>query len=338
MATVTATPTPWARAAPTPGRKPNTAPTPHHKRPAAAPLPDRKPPALAAAGRQLLAGQLRHTTVLQSFAFDDPRGHIYALQVLPSGLQLPGEDAPLSHAERSRNGDLCLNRLTLDGFPAGHMYLKGFGHGGSIGLQPSTVGITLWTEWDANPRSGYGRGVCRFRFTPGRVMSRDSGDLRTYRPVPGSTSNYPALDVVHHRLLLRYKTRGVARFALYDLTQFGARRFRPLADFPQPGADLRLPFQGMALYGNHAYQLLGSAYGPDNPASSGGDARLYRIDLRTGRVVWEQLERTAPDLDPREPEGLAILHRRGDEPRLCLGFTEGPAGARRFRLYYKALS
>ncbi|WP_156725327.1 phage baseplate protein [Streptomyces apocyni] len=303
----------------------------------AAPNPDRKPPALAAAGRELLTGELRHTTVIQSFAFDEQWGHIYALQVVSSGVQLPGEDAPRTHAERSLSGDLCLNRLNMDGSPAGHMYLKGFGHGGSIGLQPSTVGPTLWTEWDANPRSGYGRGVCRFRFADGQVLYRDSDGLLTYHPVPGSTSNYPALDLLHQQLLLRYKTKGVARFALYDLNRFRARSFRPLADFPQPGADLDLPFQGMTLYGDHAYQLLGRAYGPDNPPSSGGDARLYRIDLRTGQVDWEQLEQTAPDLNPREPEGLAILYGRRFDPRLCLGFTEGPPGARRYRLYYKAL-
>ncbi|MFI0219631.1 phage baseplate protein [Streptomyces lydicus] len=303
----------------------------------AAPASSRQPPALAAAGRQFLAGRLRHTTVLQSFAVDERRGHLYALQLVAGGVRLPGERTALPHAERARNGDLCLNRLTLDGSAAGHMYLKGFGHGGSIGLEEAAGGVTLWTEWNANPSSGYGRGVCRFRFTDGQLLERGSGELATYRPVSGSTSNAPAVDVTHRHLLLRYKRRGIPRFALYDLDRFRARWYLPLTDFPQPGAALGLPFQGMALYGNYAYQLLGSAYGTGNPASSGGNTRLYRIDLRTGRVVWQQLERTAPGLSPREPEGLAVL-RGGGTPRLCLGFVEGPAGSRTFRLYDKALS
>ncbi|MCL7497114.1 MULTISPECIES: teichoic acid biosynthesis protein C [Streptomyces] len=303
----------------------------------AAPAASRKLPALSAAGRPFLAGRLRHTTVLQSFAVDERQGHLYALQVVAGGVRLTGEETALPHTERVRNGDLCLNRLTLDGSSAGHMYLKGFGHGGSIGLEESANGATLWTEWDANPSSGYGRGVCRFRFTDGQVLERGSGELDTCHPVMGSTSNFPALDVTHRQLLLRYKRDGIPRFALYDLDRFRARWHLPLADFAQPGADLGLPFQGMALYGNYAYQLLGSAYGTGNPASSGGNTRLYRIDLRTGRVVWQQLERTAPGLSPREPEGLAVLRGSGT-PRLCLGFVEGPAGGRSFRLYDKALS
>ncbi|MGW7573419.1 phage baseplate protein [Streptomyces sp. NPDC054765] len=303
----------------------------------AASAPGRKPPALSAAGRQFLAGKLRHTTVLQSFAVDERRGHVYALQLVAGGFRLPGEKAALSHAERAGNGDLCLNRLTLDGSEAGHMYLKGFGHGGSIGLEEAPGGVRLWTEWDANPSSGYGRGVCRFRFADGQVRGRDSGELSTYHPVTGSTSNCPALDLSHRHLLVRYKRAGIPRFALYDLDRFRSRWFWPLTDFLQPGAGLGLPFQGMALYGNYAYQILGSAYGAGNPASSGGNTRLYRMDLRTGRVVWQQLERTAPGLSPREPEGLAVLSGDGT-PRLCLGFVEGPAGGRSFRLYDKALS
>ncbi|GAB7034449.1 teichoic acid biosynthesis protein C [Streptomyces sp. NPDC021749] len=301
--------------------------------------PDRALPGRAAAGRQFLAGRLRHTTVLQSFAFDEFRGHVYALQVVAGGVRLPGERAAVPHAVRVRRGDLCLNRLAPDGSPAGHMYLTGFGHGGSIGLEETVDGVALWTEWDANPASGYGRGLCRFRFADGQVLSRTSPDLRTYRPLSGSTSNSPAVDPVYRRLLLRYKRRGIPRFALHDLDWFRAGVFRPLITFAQPGARLGLPFQGMALHGSSAYQLLGSAYGTGNPPASGGNARLYRIDLRTGRVVWQQIDRTAPELSPREPEGLAVWRDGGaGTPRLCLGFTEGPAGGRTFRLYEKALN
>lgn len=303
----------------------------------AARAPDRKLPALSAPGRQFFAGRLRHSTVLQSFAVDERHGHLYALQVVAGGVRLPGEKAALSHTERARRGDLCLNRLTLGGADAGHMYLKGFGHGGSIGLEESAGAVTVWTEWDAHPSSGYGRGVCRFRFASGQVLDRGSHALGTYRPVPGSTSNFPALDVTHRQLLLRYKREGIPRFAVYGLNEFRNGWFAPLADFAQPGAGLGLPFQGMALYGDYVYQILGTGYGAGNPASAGGNTRLYRLDLRTGLVVWQQLDRTAPGLTPREPEGLAVLTANG-APRLCLGFTEGPAGRRTFRLYDKALS
>jgi hypothetical protein len=292
---------------------------------------------LAAEGRPwITGGWLHHRTALQSFAFDERRGHIYALQVMQGGIQLTGESRAYSHAERARRGDLCLNRLTMGGRLTGYMYLKGFGHGSALGVEETARGAAaLWTECDADPASGYGRGICRFRFIPGRVLNGTSRELAVFRPVPGSTSNCAAFDPVERRLLLRYRVAGRPCFALYDFDRFRARDFRPLTAFAQPAADLGLPFQGMTLYGNYAYQMLGTAYGPGNPPPR-GNTRLYRIDLRTGRVAQQVLDRTAPRLSPREPEGLAVLRAGG--PWLCLGFTQGPTGDRRFSLYYKAIT
>ncbi|WP_328731879.1 teichoic acid biosynthesis protein C [Streptomyces caniferus] len=291
---------------------------------------------LAAPGQgRLLDRPLHQTTVLQSFAFDERRGHIYALQVMQGGIRLPGEVRAYSHAERARRGDLCLNRLSPDGVLTGYMFLKGFGHGGALGVDAVNGGSELWTEWDANPASGYGRGVCRFRFSDGRTLHRHSRELATYRPVPGSTSNCAVLDTTKRRLLLRYKVGGSPRFAVYEADRFAARDFRPITDFAQPDADLGLPFQGMALDGDSVYQLLGSGYGPDNPPSSAGNTRLSRIDWRTGTVTRAIVDRTAPGLSWREPEGLAV--RRGTGTWLYVGFAHGPRGRRRFSLYAKRL-
>jgi hypothetical protein len=90
----------------------------------------------------------------------------------------------------------------------------------------------------------------------------------------------------------------------------------------------------MALHGDYMYQMLGTGYGPANPRSSGGNTRLFRVDWRTGRVV-QSLDRTAPQLYPREPEGLAVLREGG--PWLCSGFTQGQSGDREFSIYYKAI-
>ncbi|MGW1029590.1 phage baseplate protein [Streptomyces sp. NPDC002577] len=299
---------------------------------------DPKPAGLAPAGKLWIRdARLHHSTVLQSFAFDERHGHMYALQVMEGGVRLPGEPHAYTHAERAAGGDLCLNRLAMDGTLIGHMYLLGFGHGGAIGVE-DTVRNTgaLWTEWDAHPASGYGRGICRFPFTAGAVLTRTSRRIATYRPVPGSTSNYVALDPAHDQLLLRYKVDGTPRYGVYKLSQFASRNFRSVADFSQPGAELGLPFQGMTLYGPYAYQLLGNAYGPGNPSSSAGNVQLYRIDLRTGRVLQQVLDSTAKGLYPREPEGLAVLRQGG--PWLCMGFTQGRVRERRFSLYYKPIT
>ncbi|MEU6393673.1 teichoic acid biosynthesis protein C [Streptomyces sp. NPDC046939] len=278
--------------------------------------------------------RLRHGTVMQSFAFDEAHHCLYALQVMQGGVRLPGEKRTYTHDERARNGDLCLNRLNYRGVLTGSMFLKGFGHGGAMGVERHGKGTRLWTEWDAHPASGYGRGVCAFQFVDGRVLTRHSGRLATYHPVPGSTSNSVTIDGGRRRLLLRYKTQGGPRFAVYDLARFVAREFRPLADFPQPDAHLGLPFQGMALTGNTLYHLMGSGYGPHNPPASGGNTYLGRVNWQTGVSQVDFPDRTAPHLSPREPEGLAVRH---SNRRLYLGFTQGAPGHRRFSLYSKGL-
>ncbi|WP_394437115.1 phage baseplate protein [Streptomyces sp. SGAir0957] len=293
------------------------------------------PSGLAAPGVPWRTGlRLRHGTVIQSFAFDEAHHCLYALQVMRGGIRLRGESRAYTHDERARRGDLCLNRLNLHGALTGFMFLKGFGHGGAMGVERHGRGSRLWTEWDAHPASGYGRGVCWFRFVSGRTLSRSSARLTTYHPKPGSSSNSVTLDQRGRRLLLRYKAHGLPRFAVYDLARFVARDYRPLADFAQPDAHLGLPFQGMALHGNTLYQLMGSGYDALNPPEAGGNTYLSRINWRTGTSHITFPERTAPHLSPREPEGLAV--RRSDG-RLYYGFTQGASGNRRFSLYSKAL-
>ncbi|GGT00207.1 hypothetical protein ACFFV7_31650 [Nonomuraea spiralis] len=295
---------------------------------------------LDTAGRVLLrGGRLLHSTVLQSFAFDERNGHLYALQLMQGGVRLDAERGARTHAQRARRGDLCLNRLTLDGVLTGTMYLLGFGHGGALGVQRTTGGDTVvWTEWDASPASGYGRGICRFPFVDGAVLTSATRGLTVYRPLPGSTSNAPTVDPGTGRLLLRYKLAGTPRFRLLDTGRLAAGDLRPLADLPQPGAGLGLPFQGMALRGDHAYQLLGSAYGPANPRSSRGNIRLYRLHLPSGKVEQHFLDATARDLVPREPEGLAVLVSPGAGPLLCMGLTRGPVRDKSFSLYARPVA
>lgn len=277
---------------------------------------------------------LHHTTVMQSFAFDEAHRHMYALQVVQGGVRLPGETRPRTHAERLRDGDLCLNRLTLDGVLLDHMHLKGFGHGTALGVEERADGGTvLYAECDANPASGYGRAIARFAYAPGQVLHGDAPGLDAYRAQPGSTSNCAALDPTGRRLLLRYRRAGRHRYALYDLDAFVARLFQPLADFPQPGADLGMPFQGMALYGDYAYQVLGTPTDPALTPPGTTTARLMCLDLRTGDVVEEAWRETTYAPGAMEPEGLAVLRSGG--PRLCLGFATGPVGARVFSVYHQ---
>ncbi|MFF7972830.1 Teichoic acid biosynthesis protein C (Precursor) [Streptomyces sp. NPDC007905] len=262
---------------------------------------------------------LREPTVLQSFAFDEVRHHLYVLQVTRGGLE---------------DGDLCLNRLDHGGGRLGHMYLKGFGHGVSMGVQNDPDGtVWIWTEADA--LHGYGKGVTRFRFANG--ATRTTKDVEVRYPIEGSRNNQPTLCTATRRMAIRYRLKNVPRYRVWDLNAFIARDYAsPLADFPQTGAhpDPAVPFQGYALHGDHLYQLAGTAYNArTNPAAHHGNTYLSCLDIRTGELLASHRTGAAHTLDYREPEGLAVRHAGG--PRLYIGFASGEPGARKFSLYYK---
>ncbi len=264
---------------------------------------------------------LKEPTVLQSFAFDDVRGHLYVLQVTARG-----------HAA----GDLCLNRLDHRGERLGHMYLKGFGHGVSMGVQHDASDGSTWIWTEADAKNGYGQGVTRFHFAAGAV--RTAANVKVRHPVPGSANNQPSVCPESGRIAVRYRDRARRpRYRVWDLDAFVARDYaNPVADIAQTGAhpDPKVPFQGYALYRDAIYQLAGSPYDErTNPRASRGNAYVSCLDVRTGELLQRQRTVAGYGLEHREPEGLAV--RGGTDPRIYLGFASGPLGARRFSLYVK---
>ena len=266
-------------------------------------------------------GPLGAPTVHQSFAFDEVHKHLYTLQVAPGGVP---------------TGDLCLSRLDYNGKLLGHMSLKGFGHGVSMGVENASDGtVWIWTETDA--RGGYGRGVTRFRFTNG--ATRAVKDVKVLKPITGSTSNQPSVCMASKRISVRHRMDGEPRYRIWDLDAFVDGKYDdPIADFAQTGThpDPTVPFQGYALYGDQVYQLAGSAYDDaTNPPAKHGNAYLSSIDIHTGKLIQQKRTEAGFSLTYREPEGIAVRHN--GTPRLCMGFASGAAGARRFNIYYKPL-
>ncbi|MEU3908130.1 hypothetical protein AB0F20_30680 [Streptomyces goshikiensis] len=96
------------------------------------------------------------STTLQGIAFDSANGHFYTLQVagasqiayLRSGSQA-AVTASIGADVHAESGDLCLTRHDIaTGAVNGYMYLLGFGHGVSLGVQPASGGnpAYVWTE------------------------------------------------------------------------------------------------------------------------------------------------------------------------------------------------
>lgn len=288
------------------------------------PLPPSPRFALDTAGHELWRRKALHNnTVLQALAFDNTRGHLYTVQLVQGGLQLPGESAPVAGATRDLHGDLALTKLDLDGNELGHMYLLGFGHGVQIGVQPTARGAYLWTETKAvadDGVHGWGSVLARFPFVDGAVLTPDSPSLTQYAPVPGADRTTANIDPAYGTLTMRHRVDGHFRYALYRLEQLAHGVVDPIADIAQPDV-LATDFQGYATYGRYLYLLEGNAYGHVGSTPPTGNTVVTRVRWSDGAVEDRQLVTTAADLAFREPEGMAI-QLVGGRPRLAFGFAE----------------
>jgi hypothetical protein len=273
---------------------------------------------------------LNETRILQSFAFDNTNKHLYTAQLVQGGRILPGETQAYTGTDRAKNGDLCITRLDWQGYIIGRMYLKGFGHGVSIGVEPSGNSAYLWTESDSVPDSqnnGYGTKIARFKFANGTVLRPDSFQVTRYTPVPGSDHNTVAIDPVTNRIVHRHRINGTTwKLSLYDLAAFKAGTFTPLATITQPAAVTDgVTFQGYTSMGRYLYTIDGTAYtyDADGKQTSTSNTYVTSIDWNTGTVVERRLSNAGQSLFYREPEGLAIQIPDLSTPtvaRLHLGF------------------
>lgn len=303
---------------------------------------------LDAAARRLFANKGLHhqRTVMQSFAIDSIARHVYVVQIVQAGTPLPG-DAPGEHtyAQRARRGDLTMTRLDLAGNKLGHMYLKGYGHGVSIGLERLGRSVYLWTEVDAATEgdSGWGTRLARFEFRDGHVLdAASSPEIQRRDLLPGVDRTTVSMDPGYQQLTMRYRRDGGFRYAIFDLGD--VRRYRrsytPRADVGQPSVLAGTTFQGFTTFGQYLYLLDGTAYRDSNPPESHGNIHLTRVNLRSGDVEQRVRTMAGHELHRREPEGMTVyLSDPGElnSARLCFGvgtsLTADPADDRLCTIY-----
>ncbi|MGC5021682.1 hypothetical protein [Micromonospora sp. DT47] len=282
---------------------------------------------------------LHNVTVMQSFAIDNVNKRIYTVQVVQGGLQLPGESAPVSGTTRAANGDLCVTQLDIAGSKLGFMYLKGFGHGVQIGVEPSGTSAYLWTETDSVNQ--WGTSIARFKFTSGAVLTTSSTALEKHKPVSGSTNNTCTIDPTTNRLIFRHYVNGGMRYNVYNLADVRAGNYTPLASVAQPSTvGSARPFQGYTALGSYLYMLEGSAYGTYDSVEGTGNTYITVQDLNTGAQIDRQLTKAGYTIPFREPEGMGLHLPTASDPnsaRLCFGFAGGASGARNASIYYKNL-
>lgn len=274
------------------------------------------------------ARELEGARVMQSFAFDMRNQRLFTVQVSDSSGDHDPEAA----------GDLTVTLLDYSGNKHGHMYLRGFGHGVSIGVEPDEGTSYLWTEVDARPEGSSSRGVrlARFLFADGTTLTNTSPGLVKHAPIPTAYATTCAIDPVNSRMAMRYRpassTGTPYRFAIYDLAEVKGNPVPvPLVDIATP-AVVSGTFQGYALYGNYLYLYEGNSY-EVSPAP--GNVYITSVDVNTGGVVQRFHSKAGRTLDFREPEGLAVYQTSTGQVRLVQGLASGAVGARRASLYFK---
>ncbi|MFD6423805.1 signaling protein [Streptomyces sp. NPDC060198] len=284
---------------------------------------------VSGAAEDLPLSPLRHVSGPQSLSYPDGGGALYVLQVVPASVRLGDEDRAPGGRERRLAGDLCVSRLSASGELTASMHLRGFGHGMSFGVEPVGGDVFLWVESDADPETGYGRAVARVRFRDGAVVDSSSDEVRHHRPYPGARKVHPTLDLAHRRVLVSHWTGRTHRYSVHAMDDFAAGRHEPLWTLEDTALRSGETFQGCALRGRLVYQLTGKHYTDErgaNPPSGGGDTYVSALDVRTGRTVGRRKVTVAPDLEFREPEGIAV--RPGARPELCVAFSVKTPGRR----------
>ncbi|MEV5959100.1 hypothetical protein AB0M11_36090 [Streptomyces sp. NPDC051987] len=255
---------------------------------------------------------------MQSFAYDNVNGRIYFAQ------HRIGDSA-------GHNGDLWISQTDLSGNVLGTMAIQGFGHGSSMGVEPTGSGSApyLWIEGSDSDDNGAGEKLSRFRFTDGLTLDYFNPSITIYDRTPTISSFVklprPAIDPYTNRLLIRYATSDSAsrvwRLAVFDMADAVAGRLsdgyrlveRAIPNNDELGLTDDDLFQGITLCGQYAYLLYG---GP------GGPSYLVTLDLNgTGGSYYDKFQTTAgASLPGREPQGTAIWMVSG-APRLAFGFS-----------------
>lgn len=283
--------------------------------PASTPLGLRTPRRVASRLR------LGTVTVAQSFAVDPSTGFAYVAQVSVGG---------------ERAGHLTISRLDLgSGRVTAKMWLRGFGHGVAIGVEPNPAshldphGCWLWVECGpVQTVDGSARGtrIARLAFVPGRTVTCAKGRFtgRTSKGValspqvtvlkPPGPRCTPSVD--GDTLGLRWWNGHHYLWAAYSLDAARQGHLEPLSS-PVPLQSSAL-FQGWCLHGSHAYCLLGKA---------GQPATVAVLDLLTGDTAPPH-STGVHESGYTEPEGIAVVNGR-----IQIGTATGRVGARRLTVH-----
>jgi len=270
---------------------------------------------------------LSQSRVHQTAAYEPVKNRYYATQVIDDGVTLPGESGPPPDGTRSARGDLAINELDASGTVLNVMYVRGFDHGQSLGVEDVGGTTRLWISYKAVMTSlggnTFGRSIAYLPFQAGAVIDVTDPSISDFTPFTANSMS-PGFDPANNQFGINYNTGSGSRVRIYDLAAWRAQDFSTwLYDFPRATFPT---FQGWALYGNYVYLRNGDAYSDDNPPPPDGNGNTYWTvqDVRTGSTVRRFQDLTFLNLPYREPEAVGVfLYPAG--PQLIYGFAiSGP--------------
>ncbi|MFD9796003.1 hypothetical protein ACFWXK_34190 [Streptomyces sp. NPDC059070] len=269
-------------------------------------------------GRLIQTVPLTKNPAPQAFASDPVNGHVFVLQM---------ESAAMTPA-----GNMYLNRIDRQsGRLTGSMYLKGFGHGISMGAEPVGTDTYLWTEvGPVSPNDGvntsFGTAVTRFAFVDGATLDQaDVAPEKKFTP-PGGRSTGPSVDFANNVLAIVHIRDKVRCFTRYDLAKAGRGEWVEVGStFQLPaGAETGLTFQGYTVLGGVLYVY---QWQKDPATTYPGTAYITSYSLDTKEKLDSQVVTGADGLPRREPEGLAVeVDPATGETRLLFGFSDTVPG------------
>ncbi len=262
---------------------------------------------------------LHDATVMQGFTFDNVNRRLFTSQVRAGAV--------------TDSGDLCITQLDFDGNELGYMYLLGFGHGVSIGVEPVGSSSYLWTETNADS-GGYGKDLARFKFVNGATITSTSSGVSVFHPVTEAVQHTCAVDPINNNLIVRYDLTGdIKRVAVYSLSEAASNVWNASVDFAQPAlGTISSTFQGYAAYGDYFYCLTGTSY-DDSPTLN---SQVTSVDMNTGLIAQGPvITKAGSTLAYREPEGMGIYQTEAGEIRLFLGMASSETSPRLANIFYK---
>ncbi|MFD3940943.1 hypothetical protein ACFWSF_39665 [Streptomyces sp. NPDC058611] len=254
----------------------------------------------------------------QAIATDPVNGHVFVLQM---------ESAAATPA-----GHMYLNRIDRKtGKLTGSMYLKGFGHGISMGAQPVGAETYLWTEvGPVSPNDGvsnsFGTAVTRFAFVHGATLDQADVPASNKFCPPGGRSTGPTVDLAGNTLTIVYIKSGVRCFTRYDLAKASTGEWVEVGEtFSMPaGAETGLTFQGYTTLNGVLYVY---QWKKDPVTTYPGTSFITSYSLETKAKLDSQIVTGADGLPRREPEGLAVeVDPETAETRLLFGFSDTVPG------------